>query len=119
MVPDPPPPDEPPTAPVEPVEHPSAAPAAPTGLAAAVRDALAGLPGVHPARPALEAIALRLAEAAEHDSAREDPRVLAAVTRELRATLAELAPPAKGGAAVADPFGLADLRPALVDPAAG
>jgi hypothetical protein len=119
VVPDPAPPEEPSPEPAEPAQGPPAAPVAPTGLAAAVRDALGGIQIGNPARPALEAIALRLAEAAEHDAAREDPRVLATVTRELRATLAELAPSKEGGAADADPFGLADLRPTLVDPAAG
>jgi hypothetical protein len=84
-----------------------------------VTDVIAALDVGHPAGPALRALAQRLAEAVEHPASQADPRVLVAVARELRATLEQLAPPEKGGESDVDPFGLADLRPTLVNTPTG
>lgn len=91
------------------------APAAPrpARVAEGVAGVLAALDVGHPAGPALRAIAQTLAEAVAHP-ATQDPRVLVAVTKELRETLRQLTTPVEGGADD-DPWGFGDLRPTVGD----
>lgn len=66
-------------------------------VAAAVDGSLEGDVSVHPHDEALEAIARLLSLTLDHPVVRADGRVVATVSKELRATLAELAAPAGKG----------------------
>lgn len=90
----------------------------PAALAEIVRADLDALLSKHPARDTLVALAERLAVAADSPVVMLDPRTLATLARELRATVRDLVDHEETGDD--DLFGDdADLPTAMVDPAAG
>jgi hypothetical protein len=95
---------------------------APLSVAAAVAGSLEDELSLHPHDEALSAVAQLLALTLDHPVVRADGRVLASVSKELRATLAELAGPAgKGGdpddGDDADDTGFGDLSTPVLDTA--
>lgn len=80
-----------------------------------VESSIASMPIGNPAAPALEALARELAS--RIDAGGVDERTLPAYVKELRATLADMAPKATG-ADEDDPFGFGDMSPTVVDPPA-
>jgi hypothetical protein len=90
----------------------------PPALADIVRADLDAILTKHPARDTLVALAERLAAAADSPAVLLDPRTLATLARELRATVRDLVEHEE--AEDDDLFGdEADLPTAMVDPAAG
>ena len=84
-------------------------------VTAAVRESFEGMPVGNPAEAALQALALRLAGLIDTGG---DERSVPVLAKELRATLADLRDVGTAGEED-DPFGIADLSPTVVDPAAG
>lgn len=84
-------------------------------LSDAVRQSFDQMPVGNPAEPALQALAVKLARLID---AGADERSVPVLAKELRATLADLRDVGTAGEED-DPFGIADLSPTVVDPAAG
>lgn len=95
---------------------PDADPIGPVQVARVARADLRRVMSAHPAADTLMEVATLLAEALDAPPCRADPRAMAAVSKELRATLADLVRAEE--AADADPFGADDVpAPVVVSPA--